>query len=106
PIRSNYPNRGRALAEKLGKSIEAPPSAANGSPSLPPALTYHRTATRSFELAYWKMIDHLAEGRYVNKVNADCVLDTVTQSLITHPERDLEPLGDYLIDYYRRKIVA
>ena len=47
-----------------------------------PPLTYHRTATRPFETAYWRTIARLAHGRYVNKDNADCVRDPVSQSLL------------------------
>src|SRR5208283_5358172 len=70
----------------------------------PPSLTYRRTATRSFEAAYWRTIVRLAHGRYVRKDNADCVRDSVTQSLLACHHRDLEALGDYLLDYYRRLI--
>ncbi len=68
------------------------------------ALTYRRTATRSFEVAYWRTIVRLAHGRYVRKENADCARDPVTQSLLACHHRDLEALGDYLLDYYRRLI--
>ena len=36
------------------------------------ALTFHHTATRPFEVRYWKTIAKLAEGRYLNKNSADC----------------------------------
>ncbi len=65
-------------------------------------LTFHRTATRQFETAYWRTIARLAHGRYVNKDNADCVRDAASQSLLTHHRRDLKALGDYLLGYYRR----
>ena len=68
------------------------------------ALTYHRTARRSFEMAYWRTIARLACGKYVNKDNADCVHDPVTSSLLRHHHRDLEALGDYLLGYYRRLV--
>jgi hypothetical protein len=67
-------------------------------------LTYHRTANRRFEVAYWRTIARLATGRYVNKDNADCVRDQATQPMLKHYHRDLEALGDYLLDYYRRTI--
>ena len=69
-----------------------------------PPLTYRRTATRSFEVAYWRTIVRLAHGRYVRKDNADCCRDPVTQSLLAHYRRELEALGDYLLDYYRRVV--
>jgi len=66
------------------------------------ALTFHRTANRPFEVRYWTTIANLAEGRYLNKNTGDCVRDSITQKRLTYPERDLEPLGDYLLNYYRR----
>ena len=71
-----------------------------------PSLTFARTARRSFETAYWKTISLLATGQYVNKDNADCVLDPLTQARLSHHHRDLEALGDYLLAYYRRTIEA
>ena len=44
-------------------------------------LTYHRTATRSFEAAYWRTIARLAFGAYVQKDNGDCARDPISQSL-------------------------
>ncbi|HEX3528877.1 MAG TPA: M28 family peptidase [Thermoanaerobaculia bacterium] len=67
-------------------------------------LTFHRTARRSFETAYWKEIARLSTGRFRNKDNADCVLDPPTQARLPHPARDLERLGEYLLDYYTRVI--
>jgi hypothetical protein len=55
-------------------------------------------------VAYWRTIVRLAHGRYVRKDNADCCRDPVTQSLLACHHRDLEALGDYLLDYYRRLI--
>ena len=68
------------------------------------SLTYHRTATRRFEVAYWRTIARLAHGKYINKDNADCARDRATQSLLKHHHRDLEALGDYLLEYYRRTV--
>jgi hypothetical protein len=67
-------------------------------------LTYHRTATRRFETVYWRTIARLAHGKYINKDNADCVRDPISQSLLKHHRRDLDALGDYLLDYYRQAI--
>jgi hypothetical protein len=86
--------RSPATERHRGRSLQAEAIA-------PPALTYRRTATRSFELAYWRTIVRLAHGRYVRKENADCARDPVTQSLLACHHRDLEALGDYLLDYYR-----
>jgi hypothetical protein len=66
------------------------------------ALTYHRTAARSFEVRYWKTIAKLAEGKYLNKNSADCAQDAATQARIPYPERDLDQLGDHLLAHYRK----
>jgi hypothetical protein len=68
------------------------------------ALTLEHSARRSFEVDYWNTIAALAEGQLINKDNADCVLDKVTQTRLQHHHRDLEPLGDYLMQYYDRAI--
>ncbi|HEX4000213.1 MAG TPA: M28 family peptidase [Pirellulales bacterium] len=65
------------------------------------SLSYSRTAKRSYEKAYWNLIAELATGQYVNKDNADCVRDPATQSMLGHHHRDLEALGDFILDYYR-----
>jgi hypothetical protein len=69
--------------------------------SAPEALTFHRTSTRTFETRYWKTIAKLAEGRYLNKNAADTSRDAATQARIPWPERDLDQLGDFLLDHYR-----
>lgn len=66
------------------------------------ALTFHHTATRPFEVRYWKTIAKLAEGRYLNKNSADCSTDPATQARLPWPKRDLDQLGDFLLDYYRK----
>lgn len=75
------------------------------SPGLPPGITYNTTGKRLFEEAYWNDILYLAHGQYINKDNADCVQDTVTLQHLPHFQRDLESLGDYLIDRYRKAII-
>src|SRR5262249_25847560 len=71
---------------------------------LPPSLTFKDTGRRPFEVAYWKTIVALAEGRYRNKNNADCVRDPATQAALRHHQRDLEALGNYLVTYYTQAI--
>jgi hypothetical protein len=97
------PERGARLAEELGRCLE-PAGPDGGNEGLPDSLTFRHTSRRSFEVAYWKAIARLAEGRYLNKSNADCVLDPPTQACLKHHQRDLEPLGDYLLSYYGRVI--
>ena len=67
-----------------------------------PALTYDRTARRSYEKAYWQTIARLSTGRFKNKDNADCVLDPQTRKRLVHHNRDLEALGDYLLAHYAK----
>ena len=73
---------------------------------LPDSLTYKQSATRPFEVRYWKTISELSEGTFLNKNNADCVRDAITQKLLPYHERHLESLGDYLLAYYSRRIAA
>ncbi len=73
---------------------------------VPASLTYAHTSRRSFEVAYWNTIAYLAEGRYRNKNNADCVRDPATQAALGHHRRDLEDLGNYLVTYYTQAIAA
>lgn len=77
---------------------------ANKPKTIPPALTYHTTKERSFEEAWWNDIFYLAHGKFINKDNADCVQDEITKSQTTHHHRDLEQLGDYLINRHRDAI--
>lgn len=69
---------------------------------VPEFLTFDRTARRSFEVQYWKDMCLLSAGQFINKANPDCVSDPLTQKKLKHHQRDLEPLGDYLLDHYRR----
>jgi hypothetical protein len=71
---------------------------------VPDSLTYPRTAKRSFEVAYWEAITELGEGEFVNKNNADCCRDPISQKYLPYFVRHLEPLGDYLLNHYTRAI--
>jgi hypothetical protein len=93
----------RAAAERLAEEVREALEPADPE-HLPEALTFDRTARRSWEVTYWNTIATLAEGRYLNKNNADCVHDPVTSMMLDHHQRDLGPLGDYLIAYYQRVI--
>jgi hypothetical protein len=70
------------------------------------ALTFHRTSRRSFEVSYWKAIAELSAGKFLNKDNADCARDSLTQSKLRHHHRDLEALGDYLLARYQQEAAA
>ena len=97
----------RKAAERLVERLRQ--CVADEKPSLarrPSSLTFAHTARRRFEETYWQTIALLAAGRYVNKDNADCVHDRATQSQLSHHDRDLEPLGDYVLGHYRRIVEA
>jgi hypothetical protein len=101
PARAADAERGGRLAAELVRSIDPLPKPGAAGP-----LTFPRSARRSFEVRYWRTIARLAEGRFVNKDNADCSHDPVTQSLLAHPGRDLEALSAYLLDYHARVLTA
>jgi len=67
-------------------------------------LTFASTATREYEEDYWKQICELACGEYVNKDNADVVLDHPTLDKTRHKERDLHKLGEHLLAKHRKAI--
>jgi Peptidase family M28 len=98
--------------ETLNDWLEAIPAAVAGvkelieaeAAPLPESLTFARTATRAYETQYWKTIAFLAEGKYVNKNNADCIRDAATRRQISHEGCDLAALGDYLLAYYEKAI--
>lgn len=102
PERASDAAEGRRIQQELEGLLEPP----GKEPALPEALTYRETAARSFEQAFWQDILTLSHGRYINKDNADTVLDSITQSLLTHHRRDLEHLGDYLLSRHRQAITA
>jgi hypothetical protein len=72
---------------------------------LPEPLTYQYTANRTFEESYWDTIAQLSTGQFLNKDNADCVNDAPTLAFRKRSVRDLDALGDWLLDYYRKMIV-
>jgi hypothetical protein len=100
--------RGRRLQAELERTLEPVGSHAGFGKARRRAapLTFKHTAKRSFEVKYWETIRVLAEGQFINKCNADCVHDSVTQPLLRHHHRDLEALGDYLLEHYHRAIAA
>jgi hypothetical protein len=72
--------------------------------ALPEPLTYIYTANRSFEEAWWNDIKYLAHGEFVNKDNADVITDEITRSLVKKQDRDIEYVGNYFIERYRKAI--
>jgi hypothetical protein len=107
PARAADAERGGRLAlELLHERITRAARQKPKGKQTPVSLTFETTARRSFEVAYWKTIVDLAEGRYRNKNNADCVRDPATQAAKSHCQRDLEALGNYLVTYYTQAIAA
>ena len=100
-IHANDQAAARRLADSLRGLLEPTERPIAGD-----SLTYSRSARRSFEVGYWKTIAFLAEGKFLNKDNADCVLDSVTRPRLKHHHRDLEALGDYLLARHRLSIQA
>ncbi|HEX3654791.1 MAG TPA: M28 family peptidase [Pirellulales bacterium] len=98
PDKAAHAPAGRELAAELTATLEPERTRARK----PTSLTFRRTALRSFEKEYWNIIAELSTGKYRNKDNADCVLDPVTQARLDHHQRDLDALGDFLLEYYRR----
>ena len=68
------------------------------------SLTYDRTARRSFELTYWRAIDRLSAGEFRAKNNGDPALDAVTRKVGGAEGRDLEALGDWLMQRHTEAI--
>ncbi|MGB8646838.1 MAG: M28 family peptidase [Anaerolineae bacterium] len=99
--KADDPKAARRMQANLRKILEP----AGRKSVLPPALTYDQTATREFEVRFWNDIAFLSNGRYSNKDNADIVQDEVTLKRLTHHERQLGPLGDYLIRRHQEAIV-
>jgi hypothetical protein len=71
---------------------------------LPEPLTFNETSSRSFEERWWNDIKFLAQGEFTYKDNADIMLDDTTLTIVQKQHRDLEKLGDYLINRYKRMI--
>ena len=93
------PESAQEMRAALEKIIEPPHNN-----ELPEAITYSETANRRFEEAWWNDIKTLAHGRFITKDNADIMQDEVTISQVQHRNRDLESLGDYLMERHRKSI--
>lgn len=98
--RASDPVQGGLVQEEVRRRIAADGSQPETS------LTFASTATRGFEVAFWREIASLAHGQYRTKDNADCVLDPITQGVLDHHHRDLDELGDYLLTRHQRAIAA
>ena len=103
----------RSRAEKLAAKIPplfAPDLAADPKKNAETGMIFKTSMTREFEVDYWQTIATLAHGDFQNKDNADCFQDQSTTEALTHlnrqHHRDLEALGDYLIERHRQSIAA
>jgi hypothetical protein len=99
-IHAISPEKSASMRNTLEKIIEP-----KNNDLLPEPLTYVETATRRFEEAWWNDIRFLAHGEFVCKDNADIMLDETTMSLVQRKHRDIELLGDYFMERYRKTIV-
>jgi hypothetical protein len=103
-----------SLPEAPARTLSAPAAGRRAVPAAKPGrdedearpLTFHHTARRRFEEAYWRRIAFLAAGRFVNKDNADVVRDPVTLAQLSHRHRDLDELAEYLLAHYRGLIAT
>ena len=102
PMRAATPAAGEMIKSEIEGILEPPGAGVADSES----LTFARTATRAFEEAWWRDIATLAHGSFLTKANADCVRDPVTQTHVTHHTRDLDRMGDYLLERYDAAIRA
>ena len=101
PGRSDQPERAHRLAEVLRAGLEA----GSGPAPAGESLTFDRTSRRTFEVAFWKTIARLTDGRFPNRNNADCALDPASRAARKgRDRRDLEALGDHLLALHSRAI--
>jgi hypothetical protein len=102
PGESSDPAAGRRFVKELVGILGQEGEPAAGAYDTP--MTLGKTRGRPFEVAYWRAIVRLAHGKFQNKVNADCVQDEITRSMLKRYDRDLEALGDHLLQVYERLI--
>jgi hypothetical protein len=99
-------------AEQLAAEIRPliAPEIAPGVADPEQGIIYPTTMTREFEVSYWETIVKLAHSDFKNKDNADCFQDEPTKLALERLQRpdhrDLEALGDYLMDRYQQVIAT
>ena len=91
-------------AAKIEAAVRNMISSEDHIPDLPNFKTFSFTAHREYEESYWKEILDLAHGKYINKDNADVVQDDPTLNHVVHKKRDLDRLGDFLLNRHRESI--
>ncbi len=110
PNRAAKRAEGEQLRIELERRLESRPEP-GAAPApfpapVPESLTFDLTATRAFEEGWWKDVTYLSAGDYANSDNADCIQDEATPSRPGHHRRDLEALGDYLLERHRAAIAG
>ena len=97
-IHADSPEAAQSMRVELEKILEPHETKA------PEAITFQNTVRREFEEQWWNDIHYLAHGKFLNKDNADTVQDSITLSMVAHQHRDLEQLGDHLMERHRQSI--
>jgi hypothetical protein len=100
PLHAKLPEAGIRIQEHLEQILE-PTDVPDDTPV---DITYNFTANRVFEVGFWNDIFNLSHGNFINKDNADCIQEPATLNYLSHHQRDLEQLGEYLIDRHRDAI--
>jgi hypothetical protein len=98
-LHNQSPEKAEKMKEALEKIIQP-----RQPEDLPEPITYIETATRQFEENWWNDIRLLANGEFINKDNADIIMDAATLSKVQKQHRDLGKLGAYLISRHRKAI--
>jgi hypothetical protein len=98
PGRSRDADQARHLVDELRRRIDAPKHKAKAATR---TLTYKVTATRDFEVKFWRTIYRLSHEEFETTNNADCVRDDPTRAALAHHHRDLDAVGDFLLGYHR-----
>jgi hypothetical protein len=103
---ASFPERSKDVKklDSIYRAVNSLLGPASGQNETPDYLTFGDTSTRAYEEAYWSQILFLAHGKFINKDNADIVQDPQTLKKVVNPQRDLEMLGDYLINKYCEEI--
>ncbi len=100
PQQMEDPDDAECVCEELSRALEP----ADQKSDLPTAITYSATANRAFEVAYWDDIVSLSHPQFETKDNADVIEDKPTEEKEHRRTRDLERLGDYLIERHQKSI--
>ena len=98
-------DRLRCAANDWSKRWNAAWNRSAGSRGPPPKDAPSRiTARRPFEVNYWKKIAISPKGDSSTSAMPIMSATSRREKLLMHHRRDLEPLGEYLLSYYRRAV--